>query len=67
MAVDGASIVQQAIKARLVDEIGIDLVPVLLGAGVRYFDHLGSSPIELELIKLVEGSGVMHLRYRVVK
>jgi dihydrofolate reductase len=67
MAVDGARIVQQAIKAGLVDEIGFDLAPVLLGAGVRYFDHLGSSPIELELIKLVEGSGVMHLRYRVVK
>jgi len=33
VAVDGASIVQQAIETGLVDEIGIDLVPVLLGAG----------------------------------
>jgi dihydrofolate reductase len=67
VAVDRASIVQQAIKAGLIDEIGIDLVPVLLGAGIRYFDHLEPNPINLELIKLVEGTGVTHLRYRVLK
>lgn len=67
VALDGASIVQQAIKAGLVDEIGIDLVPFLLGAGVRYFDRLGPEPIELERVSVVETPDVTHLRFRVIK
>jgi len=63
----GASIVQQAIKAGLVDEIQIDLAPVLLGGGVSLFNHLGSGPIDLERIRVVEGMDVTHLRYRIVK
>ncbi len=63
----GASIVQQCIKADLLDEIQINLVPILLGGGVRLFDHLGSEPIELERITVVEAPGVTHLRYRVVR
>lgn len=67
VGIDGASIVQQCIAAGLVDEVGIDLVPVLLGDGVRYFDHLGTTPIHLEILKVIDGIGVTHLRYRVVK
>ena len=63
----GASIVQQSIQAGLVDEIQIDLAPVLIGGGVRLFDHLGTQPIELEQLDVVKGLGVTHLRYRVVK
>ena len=63
----GASIAQQCIKAGLLDEIQLDLVPVLLGGGVRLFDHLGTAPIDLENIGVVEGQGVTHLRFRVVK
>jgi dihydrofolate reductase len=63
----GASIPQQCLRAGLLDEIQIHLVPVLLGAGVRLFDHLGSQHIELEPIRVVEAPGVTHLRYRVVK
>jgi dihydrofolate reductase len=63
----GASIAQQCLKASLLDEIQIDLAPVLLGGGVRLFDHLGNAPIELERIKVVEAPGVTHLRFRVVK
>src|SRR5215207_3975752 len=47
VAVGAASITQQCIRAGLLDEIHIDLVPVLLGEGVRLFEHLGG-PIELE-------------------
>jgi dihydrofolate reductase len=65
--VDGASIVQQALRAGLVDEIGVELVPVLLGSGIRYFDNLGAEPIELEQIAAIPGTGVTHLRFRVVK
>jgi dihydrofolate reductase len=63
----GASIAQQYIKAGLLDEIQIDLAPVLLGGGVRLFDHLGAEPIELERLRVVEGLDVTHLRFRVVK
>lgn len=67
VAVSSANIMQQCIQAGLLDEIHIDLVPVLLGAGIRLFDHLGTERIELEQTRVVEGSGVTHLRFRVVK
>jgi len=63
----GADIVQQCIKAGLIDEIQIDLAPVLLGGGVHLFDYLGTGPIDLERLWVVEGLDVTHLRFRVVK
>jgi len=63
----GASIVQQCLKAGLLDEIQIDLAPVLLGGGVSMFNYLGTGPIELERINVVEGIDVTHLLFRVVK
>jgi dihydrofolate reductase len=67
VAVGAASIVQQCVEAGLLDEIHIDLVPVLLGGGVRLFDHLGTEPIELERTRVIEAPGVTHLTFRVVK
>jgi dihydrofolate reductase len=67
VAVGNASIVQQCIRAGLLDEIHVDLVPVLLGDGVRLFDHLGTGPIELERTEVTEGARVTHLTFRVVK
>ncbi len=63
----GASIPQQCLRAGLLDEIQIHLVPVLLGAGVRLFDHLGTKSIELETIRVVDSPGVTHLRFRVLR
>ncbi len=63
----GANVAQQFIRAGLVDEIRIHLVPVFLGGGVRLFDHLGSQQIELEQTSLVESPGATHLTFRVVK
>jgi dihydrofolate reductase len=63
----GASIAQQCLNAGLLDEIQIDLAPVLLGGGVRLFDHLNSGPIDLEPLAVIQGLDVTHLRYRVVK
>ena len=63
----GASIAQQCLKAGLLDEIQIDLAPVLLGGGVRLFDHLDTAPIDLEPLAVVQGLDVTHLRYRVMK
>ncbi len=67
VAVGAASIAQQCIRAGLLDEIHVDLAPVLLGGGVRLFDHLGTGPIELERTEVVEAPGVTHLTFRVVK
>jgi dihydrofolate reductase len=67
VGVIGASLVQQCIRAGLLDEIHVDLVPVLLGDGVRLLDHLGAGPIELESTRVIEGAGVTHLTFRVVR
>ncbi|HET7480917.1 MAG TPA: dihydrofolate reductase family protein [Rubrobacteraceae bacterium] len=67
VAVGAASIAQQCIRAGLLDEIHVDLVPVLLGGGVRLFDRLGAEPIELERTRVVEAPGVTHLTFRVVR
>jgi dihydrofolate reductase len=67
VAVGAASVVQQCIRAGLLDEIHVDLVPVLLGDGVRLFEYLGQGPIELESTRVIEGAGVTHLTFRVVK
>lgn len=58
----GATVARQCIEAGLVDELGLDVVPVLLGGGVRLFDGIG--PIDLEQTSVVEGHGVTHLTYR---
>ncbi len=62
-----ASILQQCLNLGLMDEIHIDVVPLLLGNGVRLFDHLDIKPIELESIRVVEAPGVTHLGFRVLK
>ncbi len=61
----GANVAQQALKAGLLDEIEIDLVPVLLGRGIRLFEYLGIEPIKLERTIAVLAPDVMHLRFRV--
>jgi dihydrofolate reductase len=63
----GANIAQQYLKAGLVDEIQLHIVPKLLGDGLRLFDHLGTEPVQLEITRVIESVGVTHLRYRVVK
>jgi dihydrofolate reductase len=63
----GASIAQQCMEAGLVDEIQVHLVPVLLGEGIRLFEHLGVGKIELEKTRVIDAPGVTHLMYRVVK
>lgn len=67
VAVGAASVVQQCLRAGLLDEIQVDLVPVLLGQGVRLFDNLGDKPIQLEITQVIEGLSVTHLVYRVIK
>jgi dihydrofolate reductase len=68
VSVAGADVPQQAIRAGLLDEIQIHLVPVLLGEGKRLFDQLGNQRIDLKRTRVVESpEGVTHLRFHVVK
>ena len=58
----------QCLKARLVDELHIDIVPVLLCGRLRLFEDTGSDLIQLERIQVMElPAGRMHLRFRIVK
>ncbi len=58
----GASVVQQYLKAGLLDELQIHLAPVLLSDGVRLFDGLG--PAELEATRVIASPAVTHLTFR---
>ena len=62
-----ASILQQCLNLGLMDEIHVDVAPLLLGKGVRLFDHLSINPTQLEYIRVVEAPGVVHLGFRVLK
>jgi dihydrofolate reductase len=63
--VSGPNIIQQCLNLGLIDEIRISLVPVLLGAGVPFFDNLKDTPVELDDPKVIQGNRVTHLHYRV--
>jgi dihydrofolate reductase len=65
VGVHGADTIQQCLNAGLLDEIQVDLAAVLLGSGVRLFDHLVGTPAVLGTPTVVEGVGVTHLRYPV--
>lgn len=67
VAVGTANTIQQCLKVGLLDEIHIDLVPILLGGGIRLFEQFSTKPVELENIGIIEAPNVTHLRFRVVK
>jgi dihydrofolate reductase len=61
----GADVAQQYLRAGLIDEVQLNLVPVFLGGGTRLFDNLEGADIELEPVGVVDAPGVTHLKYRV--
>jgi dihydrofolate reductase len=65
VGIHGARTIQGCLDAGLLDEIHIDLAAVLLGAGVRLFDHVANAPVVLGDPTVVAGVGVTHLRYPV--
>jgi dihydrofolate reductase len=64
VSVSAGNIGGQALEAGLVDEVNVDLVPVVLGAGVRFFGDYAGSPLLLENPRVVQGDRVTHLHYR---
>jgi dihydrofolate reductase len=61
----GADLAQSCLRAGVLDEMEIHVIPVLLGQGRRLFDHLGADHIELEVTRVVDAPGVTHLHYLV--
>jgi dihydrofolate reductase len=62
----GANVAQQYLKAGLIDDLQLHVVPVLLGAGARLFDNLEGADVKLECTRVIEAPGVTHLSYRVL-
>jgi dihydrofolate reductase len=63
----GANIMRQYLKAGLLDEMQIHLIPVLLGGGVRLFEDLDPEGIELRRTSSIETPSATHFRFEVVK
>jgi dihydrofolate reductase len=67
VALMGATIVQQGLRAGLLDELVISLVPVVLGRGARPLEGLEPGSVQLDLVRVVDAPGVTHLTYRVMR
>ena len=65
VGVNGGQMARQCLDAGLLDEVHVDLVPVLLGGGTPFFGELGG-PVQLDgPVSVVQGTGVTHIRYLV--
>lgn len=67
MVVGGANTAQQCLRAGLVDEIHIGIVPVIFGEGLRFFEPLADDQIKLEKTRVFQSSTRTDLWFRVVK
>jgi dihydrofolate reductase len=67
VALTAGNLTGQALRAGLVDELSVDLVPVVFGAGVRFFGDYAGDPLLLDNPTVIQGDRVTHLRYRVRK
>ncbi len=66
--IGSASTSQQALVASVADELHLDIMPVLLGGGLRLFEDHSLQTRQLERIKVVElPSGRIHMRFRFLK
>jgi dihydrofolate reductase len=59
----GAETIQQYLRAGLVDEMEIHVVPLLLGGGERLFENLDGGPAGYECVELVSSPAVAHVTY----
>ena len=63
----GAETRQEYIRAGLIDELSIHLVPVLFGSGTRMFENLGDEHLQLENGGSIQTSAATHLRFRIAR
>lgn len=67
VVIGAPSVVKQALNAGLLDEIHIDLVPLLLGKGIRLFDSLEIAPTDLRLDDIKLSAGVVHMTFTIIR
>jgi dihydrofolate reductase len=60
----GANVAQQYVKAGLLDEMDIHLVPLLLGGGARLFEDTDGKQTAYECVRVVNSPSVSHYKYR---
>jgi dihydrofolate reductase len=65
VAVAGGETARACLDAGLIDEVAVNLVPVILGRGIPFFAGV-AAPVRLSDPDVVEAEGVTHLRYRVI-
>lgn len=65
MVLGGANAIQQFIRAGLLDELEIHLIPILLDSGTRLFDNLEA--LKLEKTATKDSPVVTHLRYKIAE
>lgn len=63
----GANISQQLLRAGLADELQIAFAPVLLGKGLRLFEHLEELEIQLEKHKTLETKQQVEIWYKIIQ
>jgi dihydrofolate reductase len=59
----GTATVQQYLRAGLIDDMHLAIVPILLGSGERLFDHLDGGPVGYECAEFVSSPSVLHVRF----
>jgi dihydrofolate reductase len=60
----GADAIQQYLRAGLIDEMDIHVVPVLLGGGARLFDRTDGVPARYESVHVISSPQVTHYKLR---
>jgi dihydrofolate reductase len=67
VALLGGDVTRQALSAGVLDELHLNLVPVLYGEGVRFLDDFEGGPVRLERTRLIDGSRASHVSFRVLR
>ena len=60
----GANLIQQCLRAGVIDEFQLHISPILLGDGVRLFDQAGPYQVKLERLRVVDSPNITHLKFR---
>jgi dihydrofolate reductase len=63
----GADVIRQCLKGSLLDELQLHLAHILLGGGTRFFGDLDAASAAFERTRVIDGEGVTHISFRLVK
>ncbi len=66
VCISSPNVMHQCLATGLVDELYLDVVPVILGKGIKLFDDTAEAVHPLQLNRVINGEGVTHVVYKVV-